>query len=41
MSKTMPSDAFDTITYSDSVDPDSFQLPDDNDPAMPDRTDFF
>ena len=41
MSKTMPSDAFDTITYSDSADPDYFQLPDDNDPAMPDRTDVF
>ena len=40
MSKPTTPDAY-HIPYSNSVDPDSFQLPDDNDLFMPDATAIF
>ena len=39
--KTTTPDAPDHFTYSDDVDPDSTQFPDDNDPVIPDCTAVF
>ena len=41
MSKPTTPNAPDLVLYSDGVDPDSAQLPDDNDPVIPDGTAVF
>ena len=41
MSKIMIPNTFEHAPYSDGVDLDSVQLPDDDDPLMHDGTDFF
>ena len=41
MSQPTNSQASDHVPYSDDVDPDSVQLPEDNDPVMPDGTAVF